>query len=134
MISAVARFPRLSASRVERTLAALLVGLLGTYVLGQVVRGVAPPVETAGVVAVHLALVVGFTFPFAVLGHATYGKLRPNRTGLPPVEVGTAAVALCSFVAALWIATDPASTLDTPLFAAGACALFVLVGLVARRP
>jgi len=134
MGSTADRLPRPSASGVERILAALLVGLLGLYAVGTIVSDVAPVVDTAGVVAVHLALIVGCVFPVTVLGHGMYSRLRPDATGPRILEVGTATVALASFCAALWLALDPTATLDTPLFAAAAGALFILVGLVARRP
>lgn len=134
MGSTATRIPRPSASGIERVLAALLVGLLGLYAVGLIVSDVAPIVDTAGVIAVHLALIVGCVFPLAVVGHATYSRLHPEGTGPRILEVGTATVALSSFAAALWLALEPATTLDTPLFGIAAGALFVLVGLVAKRP
>jgi hypothetical protein len=134
MGSTVDRLPRPSAIGIERTLAALLVGLLGLYAIGTLVSDIAPAVDTAGVVAVHLALVVGSVFLLAVLGHALYSRFRPEATGPRMLEVGTALVALASLGAALWLALDAATRLDTPLFATAAGAVFILVGLVARRP
>jgi hypothetical protein len=49
---------------VERALAGLFVGLLGTYALGEVIGGVT---ADAGVFAVHVAVVVGVLLPTAVL-------------------------------------------------------------------
>jgi len=63
MESTAARLPRPSASGIERTLAALLVGLLGLYAVGTILSDLAPAVDTAGVIAVHLAVVVGGVFP-----------------------------------------------------------------------
>ena len=133
MESTAARLPRPSASGIERTLAALLVGLLGLYAVGTILSDLAPAVDTAGVIAVHLAVVVGGVFPFAVLGHAVYSRFRPEATGPRLLEVGTALVAVTSLAAALWLALDSAATLDTPLFATAAGAALILVGLVVRR-
>jgi len=104
MESTAARLPRPSASGIERTLAALLVGLLGLYAVGTILSDLAPAVDTAGVIAVHLAVVVGGVFPFAVLGHAVYSRFRPEATGPRLLEVGTALVAVTSLAAALWLA------------------------------
>lgn len=124
---------RPSARGVERTLAALLVGLAGTYALGVIVGDVAPLLDTAGVVAVHLAVLVGSALPVAVLLHAAIGRVWTRSPGPSRLEVVTATVALAGLGAGLWLATAPGSTLDTPLFAVGTGGVLVLVGLVAGR-
>lgn len=125
---------RPSASGVERTLAALLLGLIGLYVVGTILSDMAPVLDALGVIAIHLALIVGGVFPLAVLGHAAYSRLGSTATGPRFFEVGAATVTLSSFSVALWLGLDPASTFDRPLFALAVCALLVLVGLVTRRP
>ena len=129
----VSRFPRLSASSVERSLAVLLVGLLGLYALGTLASDIIPVLDTAGVVAVHLALVVAGIFPATVLGHALYTRIRTGTAKPRRIEVFSAIVALSCLGTALWLTIDSTSSLSTPLLTIATGALLVLSGLVTVR-
>ena len=101
------KLPSPSARTVERTLAVLLVGLLATYAFGTIANGVLPPLQTAGVVAVHLAVVIGIVFPVAVLGHAVVNRRRQTNTRPRPIEVGTAFIVLSCLIVGLWLGNSP---------------------------
>lgn len=133
MVNTANGFPRISADRVERFLAILLIGLLGLYGLGRASSGVVPVLDTVGVLSVHLAVVVAGVFPIAVLGHAADSRIRSDSSGPRLIEVGTAVVGLVSLVAALWLSLDMASGLATILLGCATVALLVLTGLVAGR-
>lgn len=133
MNTATVSLGRPSASGVEGLLATALVGLLGTYALGVILGDAAPLLDTAGVLAVHVALVVGVALPLAVLCHAAVARIRTHSAGPGRLEVATATVALGGFSVGLWLGMEPSATLDTPLFAVGVGGLLVLVGLVAAR-
>lgn len=134
MDKTVTHFPRLSANSVERSLAVLLVGLLGLYALGTLVSDSIPVLDTAGVIAVHLALVVAGVFPIAVLGHALYSRVRTGTAKPRRIEVLSALLALGCSGTALWLTIESTSSLSTPLFAIATGALLVLAGSVAVRP
>ncbi|SDY31796.1 hypothetical protein SAMN04487946_11124 [Halobellus clavatus] len=129
----VSHSPRLSANRVERLLAVLLVGLLGLYALGTLVSNSIPVLDTAGVIAIHFALVVAGVFPVAVLGHALYSSVRTGTAKPRHIEILSALIALSCSGTALLLTIDSPSSLSTPLFAIATGALLVLAGLVAVR-
>lgn len=129
--TATAGFPSPSARTVERTLAALLVGLLATYALGTVANGLLAPLHTAGVVAIHLAVVIGFVFPVAVLGRALGGRIRSRSTRPRRIEEVTALVVLCCLAVGLWLGTTQApDRAMAPLLGVAAGGSLVLAGLV----
>ena len=129
----VSRFPRPSASSIERSLAILLVGLLGVYALGALLSDIIPVLDTAGVVAVHLGVVVAGVFPIAVLGHALYSGVRTGTTEPRRIEIISSLVALSCLGTALWLTIDSTSSLSTPLLLIATGALLVLAGLVTVR-
>jgi hypothetical protein len=129
----VSRFPRPSASSVERSLAVLLVGLLGVYALGTLMRDIIPALNMAGVVAVHFAVVVAGVFPIAVLGHALYSRFRTGTAKPRRIEIFSSLVALSCLGTALWLTIDSTSSLSTPLLGISYSALLVLAGLVTVR-
>jgi hypothetical protein len=121
---------------VERGLATLLVGLLVTYGLGEMIGGVTAGV---GLLAVHVAVVVGLAFPAVVLiGWARRRRSVPadGSSGRPDSrcrgrEAAVAALALAALVAGLATATvGPAGRVMRLLFGLGAAGSLLLCGLV----
>jgi hypothetical protein len=134
MVQTAIHLSRFSARRVEQSLAVLLISLLGMYAVGTLVSSLVPVFDKAGVIAGHIAVLVAGVFPLAVLGQELYSRIRTGTASHRRAEVVSAIVALVSLVGALWLATNPASTLDTPLLAIAAGAVLVLAGLVAINP
>jgi hypothetical protein len=130
MDRALTRLPLPSVDRVERAAAVLLLLLLGTYALGRLGRSVVPTLDTVGVIAVHLAVVVAGVFPLVVLAHGVDSRLRTGAKYPRPVEVGVATVSLASLGAAFLLS---GSALGTTFVATAVGGLLVLAGLVAGR-
>ena len=103
------------------------------YALGTLSSDIIPVLDTAGVVAVHLALVVAGIFPTTVLGHALYTRARTGTVKPRRIEVFSAVVALSCLCTALWLTVDSTSSLSTPLLTIATGALLVLAGLVTVR-
>ncbi|MCO8267001.1 hypothetical protein ACOZ4B_01105 (plasmid) [Haloferax prahovense] len=133
MFPVTAPLPHVSANSIERFLAALLVGLLGTYALGTATSGVVPPLEIAGVVAIHLAVIVAGVFPLVVLGRSVSSRVRSGATAGRRLESVVSAGALVCLVSGLWLSLDASSDLSGVLLGCALVALFALIGLVARR-
>jgi hypothetical protein len=129
----VSRFPCLSASRVERSLAVLLVSLLGLYALGTLLSDIMPALNMAGVVAVQFAVVVAGVFPIAVLGHALYSQVRTGTATPRRIEIFSSLVAVSCLGTALWLTIGSTSSLVTPLLTISYGVLLVLAGLVTVR-
>jgi hypothetical protein len=129
----VSRFPRPSASSIERSLAILLMGLLGVYALGTLLSDIVPVLDTAGVVAVHFGVVVAGVFPIAVLGHALYSQVRTGTTEPRRIEIISSLGALSCLGTALWLTIDSTSSLSTPLLTIATGVLLLLAGLVTVR-
>lgn len=134
MVSTANGLPGVSADTVERSLAVLLVGLLGLYALGTASSDALPVLDMVGVIAVHFAVVVASVFPLAVLVHGASSQIRTGATGPRRVELATAAVALGCLASALWLALESIAGPTTVLFGCSVGALLVLAGLVAGRP
>lgn len=125
--------PRPSADKIERSLAILLISLIGMYGIGTLVSEYAPVVDTAGVVAIHLAVVVAGLFPLTVLGHAVSSRVRTGNMAPRRLKVMIASIALSCLLASLWVSLESASELGSLLIAIATGALLVLVGLIAGR-
>lgn len=119
-----------SARSVERTLAVSLLALLATYAAGRTVGGTLPALDAAGVVAVHLAVVVGAAFPLAVLGHAVVSAWHGDGTAPSRVELAVAGVSVGTLAVGVAVSTE---TVTVPLVAAAVGGLLVLAGLVLAR-
>lgn len=116
---------------IERGLAGLFVGFLGLYAVGTLVEATLPSVHAAGVIAVHLAVVLGFVFATTVLGRAVCTRVRNGRSKRGAVTVGLALVAVCSLVIALLRASAPYSDALLSIAAGGS---LLLAGRVSRSP
>jgi len=121
------RFRTPSVRTVERSLAALFVALLATYVLGTLVAGSAPLLRDTGVVAVHLAIPVAGLLGVALLAHTVLGAVSDERTVPRAIEVAV----LAMVVASLSLTTvAPTRSVSDLLFWTAVGASLVLVGLV----
>jgi hypothetical protein len=125
-----ATFLHPSARSVERTLAVSLLALLTTYAVGTAVGGTLPAVDTAGVVAVHLAVVVGTAFPLAVLGHAVVSAWHADGTAPSRVELAVAGVSVGTLAVGVGVSVE---AVTVPLVALAVGGLLVLAGLVLAR-
>lgn len=118
-----------SGETLVRSLAVVLVGLLATYALGTVANETVPVLHTAGVVAVHLAVVVGFLFPIAVLGQRAASRIRAGESQPRRIESAVALITVGSLVVSLWKSTNPAADVLLGIAAGGS---LLLAGLVIR--
>lgn len=109
--------------RIEQSLAGLFVGLLALYAVGTLVKAFLPVVHAAGVVAVHLAVLVGFLLPAAVLGQTLLSHIGRRATTHGRATAVIAALAIVSLLAALLRASAPYADVLAGIAAAGSLLL-----------
>jgi hypothetical protein len=88
-----------------------------------------PALHTIGIVAVHIAVVVGFLFLITVLGMTAVNRIRTGELQPRLIETGIALIATCSLIVGLWQATNPVADVLLGLATAGA---IILAGLNIR--
>ncbi|KTG09669.1 hypothetical protein AUR64_08475 [Haloprofundus marisrubri] len=129
-----ASLPIPSGNRIERALALALLSLVSLYAIGSIVP--VSTLDTIGVVAVHLAVVVGCLLTATVLFRTATGRLagRSSAKRLRQFATGAATVVFGSFTVAFVLSEFSApSVVVRSLLAITLGALLVLAGVVARR-
>ncbi|QCJ47522.1 MULTISPECIES: hypothetical protein [Haloprofundus] len=126
--------PLPSDHRIERTLALALLSLLGLYAVGSTAP--VPTLDSIGVVAVHLAVVVGCLLPTVVLLRSGVDRFRGQSAatdGPSRLATRSAIVAFAALSAALVLAEfDSENGLVTALFVVAIGALLLLAGVLVR--